>query len=416
MKRTSVHPIEPGLLQVFQWFVGARLALLLLSLLVKLILQEPRVLRYPTLGVVESSFLLIYLSWPWRRKRLGRAYLPLALLVAAVGPILEQAVTVALRVRSGVPAASAASDLWQLILMLFVPLIFVSWQYRFWSVLAFCAGTALLDLALYVPLALIGSVRYANVFALVFVRSVLFTLVGYVVARLMRSQRAQREALARANDQLAHYATTLEQLTISRERNRLARELHDTLAHTLSAVAVQLEATNSLWDHDPAEAQAMLRGALTATREGLGEARRAIHALRATPLEDLGLGLAIRGLAESVATRAGLALDVQVAEHISGLQPAVEQAVYRIADEALVNVAQHADARHLTVGLAHDDGWLTMTIADDGRGFDVTALTVEGHYGLRGMRERTRMIGGTLKIESQPGQGTAVRLRMELET
>ena len=410
MKRTS---LEPGLLQVFRLFVGGRLVLLLLSLCAQLIQREPRILRYPLPGIVGSVLLLGYLSWPWLRDRMGKAYLPLALAAASAGPIIEYALTVGLRLMAGVPGADAIADVWQLILVLFIPLILVAWQYDLKSVIVFCAGTAMLDWALLVPLTIMWRSRLGTVAGLVFVRSLLFALVGYVVVRLMKGQRAQREALAQANDKLARYAATLEQLAISRERNRLARELHDTLAHTLSAVAVQLEATSALWDDDPAAARDMLERSLEATRDGLGEARRAIHALRATPLEDLGLALAIRHLAESVAVRAGLALDLQGPEQINDLGPQVEQAVYRIATEALANVTRHANARHLTVRLDQASGRMTLTVSDDGCGFDAANPPPDGQYGLRGMRERAEMIGGALEIESRPGNGTTVRLTVE---
>ena len=410
MKRTS---LEPGLLQVFRWFVGGRLVLLSLSLCSQLIQQEPRTLRYPLLGIAWSVFLLGYLSWPWLRDRLGKAYLPLALTAASAGPIVEYALTVGLRLAAGVTGADAVADVWQLILVLFMPLILIAWQYNFRSVIAFCAGTTALDWALLVCLAIIWRSRLGTVAGLVFVRSLLFALVGYVVVRLMREQRAQRKALARANARLMRYAAALEQLATSRERNRLARELHDTLAHTLSAVAVQLEATSALWDDDPATARAMLEQSLAATRDGLGEARRAIHALRAAPLEDLGLALAIRNLAKSVTARAGLTLDLHAPEQINGLGPEIEQAVYRIANETLTNVARHASARRLTVRLDQTGGQLTLTISDDGRGFDAASPPPDGQYGLRGMRERAEMIGGALEIESQPGEGTTVRLTVE---
>jgi len=410
MKQTS---LEPGLVQVFRWFVAGRLVLLSLSLCAQLIQREPRILRYPLLGIAWSLFLLGYLSWPWLRKRLGKAYLPLALTVASVGPIVEYALTVGLRLAAGVTGADAIADVWQLILVLFVPLILIAWQYSFRSVIAFCIGTTALDWALLVCLAIIWRSRLGTVAGLIFVRSLLFALVGYVVTRLMREQRSQRKALARANTQLMRYAAALEQLATSRERNRLARELHDTLAHTLSAVAVQLEATSALWDDDSAAARAMLEQSLAATREGLSEARRAIHALRAAPLEDLGLTLAIRNLAESVAARAGLALDLHAPEPINDLAPEIEQAVYRIANEGLTNVARHAGAHRLTVRLDQTGGQLTLTISDDGRGFDTTSPPHDDQYGLRGMHERADMIGGALEIESQPGKGTTTRLTVE---
>ena len=408
--------LEPGLLDIFRWLVGARLAFLLLGFAGTLLPFEPRVLRYPLLGIVESVFLLVYLSWPWLRDRLGAVYLPLALLVASCSPIVAQAVTAALRLRQGVPAASATQDAWQLILVLFVPLILVSWQYNLLSVAVSCASTAVLDLVLYLLLAYAGGVRYAEVLGLVFVRSLLFALVGFVVVRLVRAQRDQRQALARANAQLARYATTLEQLATSRERNRLARELHDTLAHTLSGVAVQLEAARALWNGDPEGAQDMVIRSLAATRDGLREARRAIQSLRASPLQDLGLSLAVRNLAASAAARAGLSLSLQVPDLLGDLTPVVEQGVYRIAGEALENVVRHAAARQVTVRLECDDGRLMLTVADDGSGFDANKPVAEDRYGLRGMRERAGMIGGAFDVESRPGVGTTVRLAVEVGT
>src|SRR4029078_5838718 len=108
-----------------------------------------------------------------------------------------------------------------------------------------------------------------------------------------------------ANAKLVDYASTNEQLAVTRERNRVARDMHDTLAHTLSAVSVQLEAADSVWDSQPQQAHELLQKSLASARAGLGETRRAVRALRASPLDDLGLGLALRDLAESTADRAG---------------------------------------------------------------------------------------------------------------
>ncbi len=414
MKSGTRASLEPGLLHIFQLFVGARLVLHLLALFPPLFAREQRLPRYPLLAILESAFLLGYLLWPWLRQRLGPAYLPIALGIATVGPLVEHALNVGLRIGQGLMGAGAATDAWQLYLLLFVPLIILSWQYPFWTVVAFSASTAILDLMLAFPLALLGGPRVVTVLALVFVRSLLFVLVGYLVVRLMGAQRQQRQALARANAQLARYASTLEQLAISRERNRLARELHDTLAHSLSSVAVQLEAVNTLWAEDPKQAKEMLRQALEATRRGLEEARRAIRALRASPLDDLGLVLGIRSLAESLAERAGLRLDLQLPERLDGLHPEVEQCVYRVTQEALSNVARHAEARHLSVRLEQDASRLTLTVSDDGRGFDLAAaVSSDAHYGLRGMRERAALIGAGLDIKSWPGHGTTVQLTVE---
>jgi signal transduction histidine kinase len=109
-----------------------------------------------------------------------------------------------------------------------------------------------------------------------FARTAAMTLVGYILIRLIDGQRAQRHALAEANVKLRQYASTVEQLSISHERNRLARELHDTLAHTLSATSVQLEAVDAVWDTSPNQARELLHKSLAQTRSGLTETRRAL--------------------------------------------------------------------------------------------------------------------------------------------
>jgi signal transduction histidine kinase len=414
MTMSREQHLEPGLLQVLRLFVALRLAFALLSLLLVQLQQVPRLLRYPVLPVFETGLLLGYLFWPWLRGRLGRAYLPIALVVASLGPSVEHALSVALRLRTGVLGAAAGSDVWMLYVLLFVPLVLVAWQYNFVSVIAFSLSTAALDLVLAIPLAVRGGPPLTTVVALLFLRTVLFVVVGYLVVRLMRAQRSQREALAQSNAQLARYASTLEHLAASRERNRLARELHDTLAHALSAAAVQLEAVASVWDSDPAGARAMLAQSLTLVRDGLAEARRAIAALRAAPLEDMGVLLAIRSLAESTATRTGLQLDLQLPARLDGLDPETESALYRIAQESLANVTRHAQARALAVRLAREGRRLVLTISDDGRGFDAAGAAADEHYGLRGMCERATAAGGDLQVQSWPGQGTTVRFSVEV--
>jgi len=244
-------------------------------------------------------------------------------------------------------------------------------------------------------------------------RAILTMFVGYIVSNLIEEQRIQRRDLAEANRKLVRYAVTLEQLTISRERNRLARELHDTLAHALSGLAVQLDAIAAVWDDIPPRAEAMLERALSIARIGLDETRRALGDLRATPLEDLGLGLAVRALAEDIAARGGLALDLDVPEQMYNLSPEVQQCYYRVAQEALENVARHADARRVGVSLRQADARLTLQVSDDGLGFEDQEVDPE-RFGLRGMRERAELIGGTLTVASHAGQGTTVRLDTEL--
>jgi signal transduction histidine kinase len=174
-----------------------------------------------------------------------------------------------------------------------------------------------------------------------------------------------------------------------------------------------LEAIISIGENDPNAIQEMLEQSLKNTREGLREARRAIQALRASPLEDMGLALALRSLAESTAERANLALDLLLPERLGDLNPTLEQGLYRIAEQAIANVAQHANATHMRVKLTREYGGLELYVSDDGCGFELENVEREGRYGIQGMLERANMIDGDLEIKSQPGEGTSIRLIVE---
>ena len=260
--------------------------------------------------------------------------------------------------------------------------------------------------------------------AVIMISTSLFTMLlpGLLIAHLMTQQRQQRTALAtaaeeqaRTNEKLVHYATSLEELTISRERNRLARELHDTLAHSLSAAAVQIEAVHSLWSVNEAQARAMLTSVDDTVRTGLKEARRSLQALRASPLEEVGLVYALRDAAEGAAKRGDLTLHLEIPEAVAHLPAYVEQAIYRIGQEALENVVRHARARNVWLCIQHSVQHIELHIQDDGIGFEPdTLLNEEYQLGIQGMQERAAMLDGTLTIESQPEQGTTVRLEVAL--
>jgi signal transduction histidine kinase len=211
-----------------------------------------------------------------------------------------------------------------------------------------------------------------------------------------------------ANERLAQHASTVEQLTLSRERNRLARELHDVLAHTLSGVAVELEGLRATMPRGSAQATALLNHSLQAIREGLTETRRSLQELRAKPLEDLGLALAIQTLAESYASRSDVQLELDVDWDPGDYPDEVQQTVYRIAQEALANIADHSRAGHALVSLKREGNLLRLVVQDDGCGFDPDTIEAELHYGLLGIQERAQMVEGKLSIESQVGKGTRV--------
>lgn len=407
---------EPDILSIFRLFAVLWLGLFLLgggiSLIYRAFSQE--VTLFFLAGVGNALLLLGYLSWPRLARHLGKAYLGIGVVIASVGPIIVNHLVLLLQVHPS--ETRIPFDTWPLAAILFVPLVLVAWQHPLRDVIAFCLGTALLDLLLTIPAARGDELYLFSQAHAILGRTSSFLLVGYMVARIMNIQRQQRQSLADANTKLVHYAATLEQLAVTRERNRLARELHDTLAHTLSAVAVELEAVSALWDADPAQAHAMLEQSLIATRSGLTETRRALQALRSSPLEDLGLALAIRQEAESVAARANLTLALHIPERLDNLPPDVEQCLYRVVQEALANVAHHAQARRVEIRLLEERGRLTLSVSDDGCGFALDSLDTEHHLGIRGVQERAEMVGGALEIDSGPGRGTTIRLTVEERT
>ena len=226
---------------------------------------------------------------------------------------------------------------------------------------------------------------------------------------LVHQLNSQQIALTEANRKLVDYSSTLENLTISRERNAMARELHDTVAHTLSGLSVQLETTRAFLDVDLDVAKTMLDRSLNATRNGLQDTRRALQSLRATPLDDLGLIKALEEIAESTAKRANLKLELHLSQVDLRLPEAYEQVIYRVTQEALNNVLHHANAKEVQLSLTRHQEEVHLLIVDDGIGFDPD-LQYTKHFGLIGMRERAELIGGTFQIDSKPGRGTQISL------
>ncbi len=403
--------IEPGLLPLFRLFMAAQGSLILILMLTMGGRRETS--PHPAISFLVSLgftvFLLGYLSWPALQVRLGNLYLPVALLGASFLPLLGQ--YLAYQDQARFTPIDWMDFAFQQLILIF-PLLLISWQYALkWSIL-FSLVTGSMDFLLASLIFSRAELQITRYGGSLFVRTLTFIAVGYIIARLMKAQRQQRQSLRESNLKLVNYTATLEQLATSQERNRLARELHDTLAHTLSGIAVQLEAASAVLDSRPEQSRLLYEQSLELTRNGLTETRRALQALRATPLEDLGLALALRNLAQTVAERCGLGLDLHIEENCNDLPVGIEQGVYRMAQEALENVSRHAQAHCLRVELRREGRTLLLTIADDGRGFDAQAVDFESHFGLQGMRERAGMLGGHLQLDGRPGAGTTIRFEV----
>jgi two-component system NarL family sensor kinase len=200
------------------------------------------------------------------------------------------------------------------------------------------------------------------------------------------------------------------------ERNRLAREIHDTLAQGLAAIALQLETADALLESgtDPARARQAIEQSLSLIRANLEEARRSVLDLRAAPLEGRSLAQVLEAMTDQVTTRGNLKAKLDVTGGNRPLPLRVETGLYRIAQEALTNVQRHADATRVLIRLVATPDRVELSIEDDGRGFDPTRVP-KGRYGLIGLRERAKLLSGTVKVDSQTGEGTRLMVIVPLE-
>jgi signal transduction histidine kinase len=232
---------------------------------------------------------------------------------------------------------------------------------------------------------------------------------GSLIIGEERAVQASRQ-LDETNRKLTEYAAQAEELATLRERNRLAREIHDNLGHYLTAVNMQIEAAMAVLSTDQERTLQALTKAQTLTKEGLSEIRRSINALRANPIENRALNEAILLLVEEHRA-AGNAVDFEVVGDIRPCSAAVEMTLYRITQEGLTNIRKHARATHADLALSYKESrCIRLTLCDDGVGSTVT----DGGFGLLGIRERVHLLGGTLTIQTSVGHGFI--LQVELPT
>lgn len=416
MKMSKPAIIEPGLLSLFRIFMMLQWGLLTLGLCGLSNATDVGAPVVIIIGFIYSSILVLYL----RSKRLlrwfRRVYLPLALIIATFMPIFMLALSVQARLDSGLVGDASLAEGGVLILWLLAPLVAVATQYGFIAVIIFVVITTGLEMFFGLALADLGSVPVDTLFEPMIVRNLIFVAIGFIISRLITEQRRQRASLREANQQLAQYTVALEQLSVSRERNRMARDLHDTLAHTLSAVAIQLEAVTTVWETSPDDARQRIDTIRDLTRDGLGETRRALQALRSSPLDDLGLAMAMQMMGQKASDRAGFRLHFNADDNLPELTTQIELNVYRIAEEAFNNIVQHAQATDVWCRLEAQKKTLNLQIRDNGIGFDSDETPPDGHFGLVGMVERAEICGANLKIESEPTIGTKINLDIGTDT
>lgn len=242
----------------------------------------------------------------------------------------------------------------------------------------------------------------------------LATAVFLTMRRQTARQRALVDDLVRTRRDLA--STERREGTLA-ERERLAMEIHDTLAQGLSSQQMLLQAADRTWDADPDTARRHVRTAAAVTGRNLAEARRFVHDLAPAELADGGgLDHALRALADRESAETGL----PVRFHLDGtpvpLPPAAQSALLRIAQGGLANVREHADASAAALTLSYLGDQAVLDIADNGRGLppDTSGTTASRGHGLPAMRARLRQLGGTLTVESTPGEGTVLSAAVPL--
>jgi signal transduction histidine kinase len=204
------------------------------------------------------------------------------------------------------------------------------------------------------------------------------------------------------------------ELAALRERERLARDMHDSLGHALAALSVQLEAAQRLIRRDPERAAAQMDDMKALTRQSMDALRRTLAGLRAPGLGERPLRHAIQEACIAASQRSGMTVNCSIAPEADGLSRAVAEALWGVTQEALTNVEKHAAARHAEVVLDVLPREVRLSVQDDGVGLPADAFTRAGHYGLRGMRERVEGIGGALRIAPAAPSGTLVEASVPL--
>lgn len=230
---------------------------------------------------------------------------------------------------------------------------------------------------------------------------------GAVVTELLRREQLARAELAEAHEQLRDHAAQAERLATVQERNRVARDIHDGLGHSLTVVQMQVKAARAVLPTDSAKADAVLSKAQQQAEAALAEVRRSVGALR-EPRSIPPLPEALRALAEETSAT-GIPTQLEVSGAERPLPDETREALYRTAQEGLTNVRKHAQATRADLLLAFAAAAVRVEVRDDGTGTDGTQPS---GFGLPGLRERAAQLGGRLTVESTPGRGWTLSMEV----
>jgi signal transduction histidine kinase len=238
----------------------------------------------------------------------------------------------------------------------------------------------------------------------------LLTTLAHSATLALENARLHEERMAILRQQLAQVTTAQEE-----ERQRIARELHDGVGPALASLNIRLRTARKLLERDHNLAAGEIEELAELAQANIQDIRRLIHDLRPAALDGLGLVPALREYVARYREEQGLEVALALPEGDGRLAAPLETALFRIVQEALANVAKHAQARRVEVAMTRDRRGVTLRVADDGRGFDPQAPRPGTHLGLWSMRERVEQLGGQFEIESAPGAGTTVRAIIPLK-
>ncbi len=251
------------------------------------------------------------------------------------------------------------------------------------------------------------------IFYITFVMALLFI---FSIAYLIRQERTSRiktenllTELELSHHRLQKYAAQVSELATIEERNRLAREIHDSLGHYMTVINVQLEKAIVFREHNPAEAEKAVKNAKHLAAEALKDVRQSVGVLRSAP-ETFSLSEALVGLVAHMQTEQ-LTIDLDIDGNETDFSRQSLVTLYRAAQEGLTNIQKHAQASQVTIHIKLKEQEASLAIVDNGQGFDTSTLNdpqMDTHYGLQGIRERLELIRGSLQLESQPNKGTSL--------
>ena len=237
---------------------------------------------------------------------------------------------------------------------------------------------------------------------------VVFTQVAVGEERSRKEVERLNDELTHANAQLREYASQVEELAITQERNRVAREIHDGLGHYLTTIHMEIQAANAVMGVDPAKARQMLAKAQALTQDALVDVRTSVTALRLSPEASQPLPVVIERLLGNC-EMIGMAPRLEVKGEPRELNPKTQLALYRVVQECVNNICKHSKAKHVVVSVGYEEeGWIHLTVEDDGVG----AEQLDGGFGLIGLKERVNLLSGEMKTYSLPGEGFIVEVRV----